>query len=71
MKTKLMNDLKEAMKEKDAIKKNTIQSIRAAILQYEKDKQLEAVDNVIIDIIYMDEEEEILNIWDGGNAAGI
>lgn len=51
MKTKLMNDLKEAMKEKDAIKKNTIQSIRAAILQYEKDKQLEAVDNVIIDII--------------------
>ena len=37
MKTKLMNDLKEAMKEKDAIKKNTIQSIRAAILQYEKD----------------------------------
>lgn len=51
MKTKLMNDLKEAMKEKDSIKKNTIQSIRAAILQYEKDKQLEAVDNVIIDII--------------------
>lgn len=51
MKEKLMKDLKEAMKEKDTIKKNTIQSIRAAILQYEKDNQLTVVDNVIIDII--------------------
>jgi hypothetical protein len=51
MKEKLMNDLKEAMKNKDTIRKNTIQSIRASILQYEKDKQTEVNDNKILDII--------------------
>jgi hypothetical protein len=51
MKEKLMNDLKEAMKNKDTIRKNTIQSIRASILQYEKDKQIEADNNKILDII--------------------
>lgn len=51
MKNKLMNDLKEAMKEKDVIKKNTIQLIRALILQEEKDKQIELNDNQIQDII--------------------
>lgn len=51
MKEKLMNDLKNAMKEKDTIKKNTIQGIRASILQYEKDNQIEANNEKIIDII--------------------
>ena len=39
------------MKEKDAITKNTIQMIRAAILQTEKDKQIELDDNGILEII--------------------
>lgn len=39
------------MKEKDAITKNTIQMIRAAILQTEKDKQIELDDNSILEII--------------------
>ena len=39
------------MKEKDAITKNTIQMIRAAILQTEKDKQTELDDNTILEII--------------------
>ena len=39
------------MKEKDAITKNTIQMIRAAILQTEKDKQIELNDNGILEII--------------------
>lgn len=39
------------MKEKDAITKNTIQMIRAAILQTEKDKQIELDDNAILEII--------------------
>lgn len=39
------------MKEKDAITKNTIQMIRAAILQTEKDKQTELDDNAILEII--------------------
>ena len=39
------------MKEKDVITKNTIQMIRAAILQTEKDKQIELDDNNILEII--------------------
>ena len=51
MKEKLMEDLKTAMKNKDIVKKNTIQMIRAAILQTEKDKQTELDDNTILEII--------------------
>ena len=50
MKEKLLNDLKEAMKSKDIVKKNTIQLIRASILQFEKDKQQEVDDNKILEI---------------------
>ena len=39
MKEELLNDLKEAMKNKDTIKKDTITCLRAAILQVEKDTQ--------------------------------
>lgn len=41
LKEKLMEELKEAMKNKDTIKKNTVQMVRAAILQIEKDKGIE------------------------------
>ena len=51
LKEKLMEDLKSAMKEKDEIKKNTVQMVRAGILQIEKDKGIEVDDNQIIDII--------------------
>ena len=51
LKEKLLNDLKEAMKEKDIIKKNTVQLIRTAILQIEKDKGIEVTDEQIIEII--------------------
>ena len=51
LKEKLLNDLKDAMKEKDEIRKNTVQMVRAAILQVEKDKAIELDDTQIIDII--------------------
>lgn len=51
LKEKLMNDLKEAMKEKNEIKKNTVQMVRAAILQIEKDKGITVEDEKIIEII--------------------
>jgi hypothetical protein len=51
LKEQLLSDLKDAMKEKDEIKKNTVQMVRAAILQVEKDKSIELDDNQIIDII--------------------
>ena len=40
LKERLMEDLKEAMKEKEVLKKKVVQMIRAAILQVEKDKQI-------------------------------
>lgn len=51
LKEKLMQDLKSAMKEKNDIRKNTIQMVRAAILQIEKDKGIEVDDNKILEII--------------------
>ena len=51
MKKKLLEDLKEAMKEKNEIKKNAIQMVRAGILQIEKDKGLELTDEQIIELI--------------------
>ncbi len=51
LKDDLMNELKDAMRNKDEIKKNTVQMVRAAILQIEKDKGIEVDDNKIIEII--------------------
>ena len=51
LKEKLMQDLKDAMKEKNEIKKNTVQMVRASILQVEKDNGIELSDEKIIDII--------------------
>lgn len=51
LKEKLMEELKEAMREKDVIKKNVIQMVRAAILQIEKDKGIEVDDSKILEII--------------------
>lgn len=57
MKETLLDDLKEAMKNKDVIAKNTIQSIRASILQEEKDKQIEADDSVIENILMKEKKK--------------
>ena len=51
LKEQLMQDLKDAMKEKDTVKKDTVQMVRAAILQIEKDKGIEVDDAKIIEII--------------------
>ena len=51
LKEKLMEDLKLAMKEKNEIRKNTVQMVRAAILQIEKDKGIKVEDDKIIEII--------------------
>lgn len=51
LKEKLLQDLKEAMRDKQELKKDTVQLIRAAILQAEKDQQIELEDNQILQII--------------------
>ncbi len=51
LKEKLLEDLKKSMKDKNIIRKNVIQMARAAILQVEKDKQIEVTDEQIVEII--------------------
>ena len=51
LKEKLMEDLKSAMKNKEEIRKNTVQMVRAAILQIEKDKGIQVEDDKILEII--------------------
>lgn len=51
LKEKLLSDMKEAMKEKDVLRKNTVQSVRGAILQQEKDTMKEVNEEQILDII--------------------
>lgn len=51
LKEKLLEDLKNAMKEKNDLRKNVVQMVRAAILQVEKDKQIQVIDEQIVEII--------------------
>ena len=51
LKEKLLEDMKISMREKNVIRKNVIQMVRAAILQVEKDKQIELNDEQIVEII--------------------
>ena len=51
LKEKLLEDLKNSMKEKNINRKNVIQMVRAAILQKEKDNNIELDDAQIMEII--------------------
>jgi uncharacterized protein YqeY len=51
LKEKLLQDLKEAMKNKETVRKNTIQLIRSGVLQIEKDKQVELDNEGVLDVI--------------------
>ena len=51
LKEKLLEDLKVSMRDKNVVRKNTVQMIRAAILQIEKDTGSVVDDAKIVDII--------------------
>lgn len=51
LRAQLFSDFKEAMKSKDTLRKNTIQSVRTAALQMEKDQQIELTNDTFISII--------------------
>ena len=51
LKEKLLEDLKSAMKDKNVNRKNTVQMVRASILQVEKDKKIELNDDQILEVI--------------------
>ena len=51
LKEKLLEDLKSAMRDKNVNRKNTVQMVRASILQVEKDKKIELNDDQILEVI--------------------
>ena len=51
LKERLLEDMKNAMKQKDVISKNAIQMVRAAVLQVEKDNRITLDDDGVIDVI--------------------
>lgn len=64
LKDKLMDDMKNSMKNKDTIRKNTITMIRAAIKQKEVDERKELSDEEILDIISKQLKEKKMVIED-------
>lgn len=51
IKDQLMDDLKEAMKAKDVVRKQTVTMLRAAVKQVEIDTRTELDDNAVMEII--------------------
>lgn len=51
LKEKLLQDMKDAMKNKETVRKNTIQLVRSGVLQIEKDKKIVLDDSGVIDVI--------------------
>lgn len=51
LKDKLLDDMKVAMREKDTVKKDVVQMIRACVLQVEKDKRITLEDEGVLEVI--------------------
>ena len=69
LKDVLLSDMKAAMKEKDVLRKNAIQMVRAAILQIEKDKQITLEDDAVIEVIAKEvkkRKDSIIDFEKGG-----
>ena len=64
LKEKLLEDLKQAMKDKNINRKNVVQMVRAAILQKEKDNNIELDDTQIMEIIAKEHKKREESIED-------
>ncbi len=51
LKERLLEDMKAAMRDKDVIRKNTVQMARSAVLQVEKDNKIALDDDGVLEII--------------------
>lgn len=66
LKKKLLEDFKIAMKEKDTVRKDTVQMLRSAVLQIEKDKKITLDDDGIIEIIakQLKQRNDVLPVYE-------
>ncbi len=69
LKEQLLSDMKEAMKSKDTLRKNTIQSVRGAILQVEKDTMQDVSEDKVLEIIVQEikKRKDALADFEKGN----
>ncbi|MDD3227219.1 MAG: GatB/YqeY domain-containing protein [Tissierellia bacterium] len=69
LKEKLMEDLKQSMKSKNKVKKNTVTMVRAAIKQREVDERIELSDPEIVDIIakQIKQKKDSISDFEKGN----
>lgn len=69
LKEKLMDDLKEAMKSKDKVKKNVVTMVRAAVKQKEVDNRVDLIDEDILDIIakQIKQKKDSISDFEKGN----
>ena len=69
LKERLMADLKEAMKSKSKVKKDTVTMVRAAIKQKEVDDRVELSDAEIVDIIakQIKQKKDSISDFEKGN----
>lgn len=69
LKETLLSDMKDAMKQKDILRKNTIQMLRGSILQKEKDTQQEVSEDSILDIIVQEikKRKDTITDFEKGN----
>lgn len=51
LKEQLMDDLKAAMRDKDTVRKNAVQMVRAAVLQTEKDQKIVLDDEGVLEVV--------------------
>jgi uncharacterized protein YqeY len=67
MKEQLMDDLKTAMREKDTLRKETLQICRAAVLQIEVDQRIELDDAGVLEVLskeYKKRQETLKDLGD-------
>ncbi len=69
LKEKLMDDLKEAMKSKEKVKKNVVTMVRAAVKQKEVDNRVDLSDDDILDIIakQIKQKKDSISDFEKGN----
>ena len=69
LKEKLMEDLKDSMKSKNKVKKDTVTLVRAAIKQREVDERIELSDVEIVDIIakQVKQKKDSISDFEKGN----
>ena len=62
LKQRLFDDLKAAMKEKDTLKKEIVQIVRAGVLQIEKDNRIEELDDAGVSDVVSKEIKKLKDV---------